>query len=194
MKKKVKISLPRDYDDDTPYFCGIDLGVTGAIAFLDESGHNLKVYDMPTLTVSSGRKSKKTGKMGKKKILDFAGIKKLLLDYEPELTVVEKPVISRDAREGRTSIATTHMNAGIVVGMLFGLGYSYTEMRPQEWQKVFFKGVKGDAKKLSYDTVCKLFPKKSHFFIGPKGGIKDGRSDATLIAEIAKRLYFGGIN
>lgn len=170
-------------------FCGIDQGISGAIAFLGDDGH-LHVYDMPTITISSGRRSKKTGKMGKKRVLDFARIKALLVKYVPVYTIVEQVPVSL-GREGVTSLATLHKNAGIILGMLFGAGLPMEEYLPSSWQKLFFKSRGSDTKQLAYDTACKLFPTCCELFSGPKGGIKDGRSDAALLATLAKRKYYG---
>ena len=170
-------------------FCGVDLGISGAIAFLSDDG-SLLVYDMPTITVSSGRRSKKTGKMGKKRILDFARIKSLLVDNDPIYAMVEQVPVSL-GREGATSLATLHKNSGIILGMLFGIGIPTEESLPSSWQKLFFKSKGKDTKQLSYDTACKLFPSTCDVFVGPKGGIKDGRSDAALLATLARRKYYG---
>jgi len=170
-------------------FAGVDQGISGAIAFLTDDGH-LWVYDMPTLTVSSGRRSKKTGKIGKKRILDFARIKALLVKYDPIYTVVEQVPVSL-GREGATSLATLHKNAGIILGILFGAGFPAEESLPSSWQKIFFKSKGKDTKQLAYDTACKLFPTQFELFSGPKGAIKDGRSDAALLATLARRRFYG---
>jgi hypothetical protein len=48
-----------------------------------------------------------------------------------------------------------------------------------------------DTKNLSYDVACKLFPESCKLFVGPKGGKKDGRTDAALLALYSKRRYHG---
>ena len=181
-------------------YCGIDQGVSGAIAFIKtfpKSGLELLVYDMPTLIIGSGRKSKKTGKEGKKKILDFARIKKILSINRPSYTIVEKLQIAgrgtdKKFHQSAQSVATTAMNGGIILGMLFMAGFPYEEILASQWQKIFFKPTKGmDSKRLSYNAACKLFPSYSDEFIGERGGIKDGRADAALLALVAKRKYWG---
>jgi len=132
----------------------------------------------------------KTGKMGKKRILDFARIKTLLVKYNPVYTVVEQVPVSL-GREGATSLATLHKNSGIILGILFGAGFPVEESLPSSWQKLFFKSKGKDTKQLAYDTACKLFPTVCDCFSGPKGGIKDGRSDAALLATLARRKYYG---
>jgi len=176
------------------WFCGIDQGLTGAIAFLSKD-NTLVVYDMPVLNISSGKRSKKTGKMGRKKILDFGGIKQLLRRYNPQFTVVEMLQITGKPGEFKQSaqaVATSHKNGGIILGMLFMGDMPHEECRAAVWQKVFFKGKKGsDTKQLSYATATKLFPTSWDDFTGPKGGIKDGRTDAALMATYAQRVFYG---
>lgn len=60
------------------------------------------------------------------------------------------------------------------------------EIPPKEWQKHFgIKNTKTDnTKQQSYIVASKLFPKSD--LLGPKGTIKDGRSDALLIATYGR--------
>lgn len=170
---------------------GIDPGLDGAIAFLSEKDV-LAVFDMPTISIPSGRKSKKTGKIGKKRVYDFAQIRQLLLDNNPVLTCIEELQIGGkpgEFKQSAQSISTTSKNYGILVGLLFGSNLPYEEVRAATWQKEFFKGKTGNTKDLSYDNACKLFPSYCHIFLGVKGGKKDGRSDASLISLYARRKY-----
>ncbi len=183
---KLKLNGPR-------IFCGIDQGLSGAIAFITDRD-TLMVHDMPTIAVPTGRKSTKTGKVGTKRIFDFAAIRQLFLDNDPDYTIIEELQIAGkpgDFKQSAQSIATTFKNGGIVLGLLFGLNMPYEEVRAAKWQKEFFKGKTGDTKSLSYDCACKLFPKSCELFVGPKGGKKDGRTDAALLSLYAKRRYHG---
>ena len=174
-------------------FAGVDQGLSGAIAFLSDKD-TLILHDMPTISVPTGRKSKKTGKVGVKRIPDFASIRQLFLDNDPDYTIIEELQIAGkpgDFKQSAQSIATTFKNGGILLGLLFGLNIPYEEVRAAKWQKEFFKGKTGDTKNLSYDCASKLFPKSCKLFIGPRGGKKDGRTDASLLALYSKRKYYG---
>jgi hypothetical protein len=174
-------------------FCGIDQGLSGAIAFLSDKD-TLIVHDMPTIKVPTGRKSTKTGKVGTKRIFDFAMIRQLFLDANPDYAMVEELQIAGkpgDYKQSGQSVATTFKNGGIILGLLFGLNMPYEEVRAAKWQKEFFRGKTGDTKNLSYDVACKLFPESCKLFVGPKGGKKDGRTDAALLALYSKRRYHG---
>jgi hypothetical protein len=174
-------------------FCGVDPGLSGAIAFLSDKD-TLVVHDMPTIKVPTGRKNTKTGKVGTKRIFDFAKVRQMFLDTNPDYVIIEELQIAGkpgDFKQSAQSIATTFKNGGIMLGMLFALNMSYEEVRAAKWQKEFFKGKTGDTKSLSYDCACKLFPKSCELFIGPKGGKKDGRTDAALLSLYSKRRYYG---
>ena len=172
---------------------GIDPGLDGALAFLSDNG-KLEVFDMPTIKVPTGRKSKKTGKMGTKREYDFARIRQLLLDYNPVFTVIEELQIGGkpgEFKQSAQSISTTSKNYGILVGLLFGCNLSYEEVRAAVWQKEFFKGKTGNTKELSYNSACKLFPEYCNLFMGVRGGKKDGRTDSSLISLFARRKHLG---
>ncbi len=174
-------------------FCGIDQGLSGAIAFLSDED-KLIVYDMPTIKVPTGRKSTRTGKVGTKRIFDFAQIRQMFLDRDPDYAMIEELQIAGkpgDFKQSAQSVATTFKNGGIILGLLFGLNMPNEEVRAAKWQKGFFKGKTGNTKNLSYDTACKLFPKSCKLFVGTRGGKKDGRTDASLLALYAKRSYYG---
>lgn len=186
--KRIKLCEPR-------IFCGIDQGLSGAIAFITDRD-TLMVHDMPTIAVPTGRKSKTTGKVGTKRIPDFARIRILFEDNDPDYTIIEELQIAGkpgDFKQSAQSVATTFKNGGILLGLLFGLNIPYEEVRAAKWQKGFFKGKTGDTKSLSYDCACKLFPKSCKLFIGPRGGKKDGRTDAALLSQYAKRRYYGKV-
>jgi hypothetical protein len=178
-------------------FAGIDQGLSGAIAFISDRGQRrpkLIIHDMPTIKVPTGRKSRKTGIMGTKRIFDFARIMSILADANPDYVIVEELQIAGKPggyKQSAQSVATTFKNGGIILGMLFALNIPYEEVRAAKWQKEFFRGKTGDTKNLSYDVACKLFPESCRLFLGPKGGRKDGRTDAALLSLYARRNYYG---
>lgn len=170
---------------------GIDPGLSGAIAFLSDSGE-LMIYDIPTITVPSGRKSKKTGKIGKKREYDFARIKYFLLSHEPSVVVIERLQIGGKPgafKQSAQAVSTTSKNYGFLIGLLFGMAIPYEEVTAAVWQRYFFKGKVGNTKDQSYHLACTKFPSHSEYFIGKKGAKKDGRTDASLIALYARRKH-----
>ena len=172
---------------------GLDQGLSGAIAFLSDKD-TLVVHDMPTIAVPTGRKSRTTGKVGTKRILDVAQLLALIADTNPDYAIIEELQIAGkpgDFKQSAQSVATTFKNGGIVLGILFALNIPYEEVRAAKWQKEFFKGKTGDTKNLSYKTACSLFPSSCKLFVGPRGGIRHGRTDAALLSLYARRRYHG---
>jgi len=75
---------------------------------------------------------------------------------------------------------------GLFEGLLIAHHARYELVLAKTWQKHFgITGAKGDKKVQSYMVATKLFPTAK--LTGPRGGKKDGRSDALLIAEWCRR-------
>ncbi len=170
--------------------CGIDPGINGAISFfvIKNNKKTCKVFDMPKINV---------GKKKTKHELDIQQIVHLLAMYDPEYCCIEEPKIAIRMVEGKAvvgqsmqSVATNWKNYGILLGILSTLMIPFEEISPRKWQKEFFKRMeKDDPKKMAYMVASKLFPDIE--LTGARGGIKDGRSDALLICEYAKRQLIG---
>lgn len=176
--------------EKTKWYGGIDNGLDGGLAFINDMDI-VHLYNMPTLNISSKR-SKKTGKLGKKRVLDIAEIMNIISQYEPlEVVTVEAMQVSGHSgkfHQSATSIATSHRNGGIILGILAGMGVAYIEILASVWQKKFFTAKsKKDTKMLSYLNCCKLYPTYIKEFKGKQGGVKDGLCDALLIATYGRR-------
>lgn len=174
----------------TKWWGGIDNGLTGGLVFISNRG-TVKFYPMPTLTIT-GKRSKKTGKYGIKKILDIASLKEIFLIYKDLLIMVTVEAMQVSGGGGKfhqsaTSIATSHRNGGIIIGLLVGMEIPYQEVSATVWQKSFFKTkLKKDTKIMSYTHCCKLYPDLTQYFKSPRGAIKDGLCDALLLATYGK--------
>jgi hypothetical protein len=162
---------------------GIDPGLDGAIVFLPEvpdgrdAPTGVIIRDMPTVKI---RKSKRA--------YDFAAIGVLL--EKPGL--IDMVVIEQTQPMPRGKNAQASHGLGLCEGFFRGIcvGHMLPHIlyRPKMWQKFFgITKTKGDLKAQSYTIASGLFPKAS--LTGPRGGKKDGRCDALLIAEYG-RLRF----
>ena len=84
---------------------------------------------------------------------------------------------------------TGMFNYGVGYGMLLAalsIGeIEYTKIRPAKWKKHF--GLIKKSKLASVELAEELFPDAE--LRGPRGGLKDGRAEALLIAEYG-RLHF----
>ena len=69
-------------------------------------------------------------------------------------------------------------NFGTWKGILAACGVPFLEPKPQQWQKGLVK--KTDGKKANMAVAGRMFPAAEIY--GPRGGEKDGRADALLIA------------
>ena len=163
---------------------GVDPGLDGAIVFVPEgvdrgSIPDIEIYDMPTVKI---RKSKRA--------YDYAEIERILFNpvvvefVKAGLVVIEQ---TQPMPRGRNSQASHGL--GLCEGLFRGLCLAgkcpHVLYRPKIWQKHFgIKKIKGDLKAQSYQIASGLFPNTS--LTGPRGGKKDGRTDALLIAEYGR--------
>lgn len=156
-------------------YVGIDPGGNGAYGFVFGTRH--AVIDIPHLTVSRGK--------GSKKVIDYpavAMIFKLLKPLKGRLHfVLEEPPTAMPGRG-----VNVPMRLGIEYGaypLLFAwLDIPYTDVRPNVWKKDMKLGKGKDD---SVRLAKKLFPKAP--LHGPKGGAKDGRAESLLLAEWLRR-------
>ena len=78
----------------------------------------------------------------------------------------------------------TGYNYGKLIDALEISGIDFIEVRPQKWKKHF--GLSKD-KKASVELASVLYP--DNVYYGPKGGLKDGRAEAFLMAEYARQIH-----
>lgn len=164
---------------------GIDPGNSGALVILPNKAEDLMVFlDMPVIEL----------RRGGGKVPDVSEIIKFIDDTGvggDDIVFLEKPA-KRPTFFGGKVVSSVQANylAGYYAAMfctLFRLkGIRYQEVTPQAWQKVFSISSKsGDTGEQSYLIASKLYPKAE--LTGKRGGKKDGRSDALLIATYGKR-------
>lgn len=92
--------------------------------------------------------------------------------------------------QGRVSAYTTGMGMGLWLATIDGVGLRPELVEPCDWVREMVperpRGVRGKANKAYHvDAAAKLFPEAE--LSGPRGGTRDGRADALLIAEYARR-------
>ena len=156
-------------------YLGIDPGASGALAAIDrESGALLSVFDLPYL--------------GKE--LDAAMLSTLLLGLPPGSTAIletQQPM-GRAVRTASGHWSTT-MSAGSTATMMMAYGaliaslaicqVRVVRVSPSVWKKAM--GLSTD-KGQSLRMAKELFPGVG-VFEGPRGGMKDGRAEAVLLAR-----------
>ncbi|MEE9366953.1 MAG: hypothetical protein V3W44_09725 [Dehalococcoidales bacterium] len=154
---------------------GIDPGLRGAAVAITDSGSLIDYLDTPTY--------------GGKYCLEdlYGGLEWLItreLMFGPPTAYIERQ--GTRPRQSCQSAFTTGYGYGLWIMALAALEVSTVQMQPATWCKVMRPGGLRKGKASSITNAQRLFP--SLELAGPKGGAKDGRADAALIAEYGRRL------
>ena len=158
---------------------GLDPGKSGALALIDEAGAEVDpwLFDMPYL-----------GDIPDVRWLD----EQLHMAYRdggaewelPVLVVIEQPI----AMPGQSSqsTATTFRSFGALLAWVTLAKVPLITPRPNAWKARL--GVTKD-KGSAVALAARLFPSAGLY--GPRGGMKDGRAEALLLAEYGRRHHLG---
>ena len=155
---------------DSRKYIGVDPGKKGAIAIINEDGSLDELHDMPLI--------------GKE--YHLKRIAEIVQEHDIAFAVVEHQQVF--GKEGRKTAFTIGVGYGILVMALESAGISYEEVRPTKWKPAFTLSKKEKAD--SVRMAQKLFPDGE--FVTPRGALKDGRAEACLIAEYARRQNLNG--
>jgi crossover junction endodeoxyribonuclease RuvC len=153
---------------------GIDIGVQGAIALLDETGALLEISDMPTLH---------DGPKGRRAInapLLAATIFKSHADRAFVESVNARPC------EGPTGAFAFGRASGVIEGALAGAGIPATFITPPAWKRAV--GLTLASKDASRAEAIRRYPNHADLFARIKD---DGRAEAALIG-VAGLMRNGG--
>lgn len=150
---------------------GIDPGLDGAIAVLDEYGKDIMLADTPTIQIAVAR--------GTKREYDMPGLVKLLTFLPPWNGVHAMHAVLEESqpmpRQGVRSMFTVGVGFGIWLSALAFAGIPYTRVRPAVWKRAL--NLRGKDKEASRLRAQQLFP---HASLARK---KDhGRAEALLLA------------
>jgi len=141
---------------------GIDCGISGAIAFLNDNGSFISVHDMPVMAGTGKRQQVNAAELAK--ILRLCG----------GTAHVER--VSAMPKQGVSSMFSFGTSYGIVLGVLAALQIPVVLVTPQSWKKN--AGLGGKEKDYARAKAQQLFPMAE---LGRKKDI--GRADALLIAR-----------
>ena len=153
-----------------PLFCGIDVGLQGAISLLADNGGPVPslvdVIDMPTL------------KAGKKTELDSRVLAAIFREHRPDHVTVES--VHAMPGQGVSSMFSFGRGFGVILGVLAALDIPYTLVSPQAWQKAVLGGLPGaEGKGKAIQWAAATFP--DAVLQTPRGRLLDGRADALAI-------------
>lgn len=145
---------------------GIDPGVSGAIAFVQEDGAGIHVVDMPTVEIR-----------GKRHVCPH-GLRAALATYSPaSVRAVVLEHVQGVQGTGATSAFSFGRSFGLVEGVVAGMTLPLVLVRPQVWTKDL--SVSRD-KGAHRQAATNLWPKHAAQF----GRVKDdGRADAALLCH-----------
>lgn len=147
-------------------YCGIDPGLSGAIAFLNSDGTILGVLKMPVI------------RNGTKRQICVGSLLNILGKYNPTYSAVEK--VHAMPGQGVASMFTFGYGCGLLEGVMAARSLSYCHVTPQAWQKRLFEGVEtAMGKKRSAIVVAKRWPTQRK--------VTEGEADALCIAEWLRR-------
>lgn len=150
---------------------GIDPGITGAIALITET--TVVLSDTPSFKSAKGRPE-----------YDLVGMLKLLRDlqqiYPGIRGVLEK--VGAFPKNGSVGNFKLGRGSGLWEMALAALDIPHVLVHPIRWKKSVLDGApktpQGEAA-----VAARLYPGASPMFRGPKGGLKEGRVDALLLAH-----------
>lgn len=148
--------------------CGIDPGLSGAVAVLDGDGRVIEAVDMPTLRI------------GKKQEIDEPGLKDLLTRHHLGHVFCEK--VNAFPGQGVTSMFRLGHCLGMIRGMCAALPIPYTLVTPQQWHGAYLAG-------MSHEKGASVFRVKQLYPSLIIARVKDhNRCDAILIGLTGLRI------
>lgn len=158
---------------------GIDPGLNGGIAVMDDAGNLLHYCKMPIKQerVLTGKKQKKIRRM-----IDVTSIAAIMAQFEPSNIFIERAT----ARPGQgvVSMFTFGMGYGMILGLCMAMeGAICTDVvTPQKWQGKVLAGLEHieDTKLRALAKFQELYPEidTTH----------DGIVDAVMIAEYGRQM------
>jgi len=155
-------------------FVGIDNGRSGHISTIDHRGALIEEVKMPTII------------MKKKWEYDVAQMKRIF-DHIMEMSEVMFGIEKSQPQQGAISTHSVTRCASLWEGLVVSASCRYQLVRPQEWKKAIFKGMKvekGAGKDAARLMASRMWPqlnfskKNSHDL-----------AESLLIAEFVRRQY-----
>lgn len=151
--------------------CGIDPGMTGALAFLrSDPVQVMSIVPMPLAlarTKSRTRQNKST--------VNWWAVTEAIRESDPDLVIVERQAARPG--QGLSSTFAIGYQYGALQGILAALGKPYEIVEPATWKRGV--GLLRADKSASRDLAGRLMPEAAHLFTRDKD---HGLAEAALIA------------
>lgn len=153
--------------------CGIDPGLSGAVAILDHDGSLLNVFDIPTVEEAHGKGTRS-------RIAPALLQDELIGDVRISVAFIEH--VSSSPQMGVTSSFRFGEAFGATLAVLQCCGIRTELVRPAVWKKAL--GLNNEAE-VSRARAIELWPTQSDWF---KRKMDHNRAEAALIAEWGRRV------
>ena len=145
---------------------GIDPGLTGALAIIDEY-RVVFVDDLPVHQIHAGKRTRAE--------LDLGGMRELLTSLTYDHVFIEQ--VAARPGQGVTSMFRFGLTAGQIVGLVAGLRVPYSLVLPQRWQRMAGCGPAPDEARR---RAGQLYPDAVQYLTRKRDA---ARADAILIAR-----------
>jgi len=150
-------------------FIGVDPGVTGAVAAVDDRGDFVDSFDVPTF------------KIGKRACIEPKTLVEMIEEIPGTISrvCIEEP--GPRPGEGVCSSFTSGRAFGVLLGVFVAMQAPVVLVKPAKWKKVY--GLSGDKEQSRAEAIL-MFPearlsrKKDH-----------NMAEALLIADYARRMH-----
>lgn len=147
---------------------GVDPGITGALAWVDEDGKLVAVEDMPVVTLKSGKRT--SNKVSPQLLSDLVWHR----EKDTKAAVVEQ--VGAMPKQGVVSTFNFGRSFGLIEGVLAGATLRTYYASPAHWIRAM--GI-NNGKDGSRAMAMREWPEQAKLFARAKD---NGRSDAALIA------------
>ena len=160
------------------FYIGIDPGINGALACLDQAGNIQKITVMPIIKVGTKNKLDPRG--------IIAWLKQCFTEEEIRIVAIEEQRAMH--KQGVTSTFSIGRGYGILEGIVTALNLPYELIRSVDWQREMFRGFpKGKTKELSVRVAQQLYPMQDFKRTSQCTNLHDGLTDACLLGEFIRR-------
>lgn len=153
--------------------CGVDPGLSGAVAILDHDGSLLNVFDIPTVEEAHGKGTRS-------RIAPALLQDELIGDVRISVAFIEH--VASSPQMGVTSAFRFGEAFGATIAVLQCCGIRTELVRPQVWKKHL--GLNSEAE-VSRSRALELWPTSSDWF---RRKMDHNRAEAALIAEYGRRV------
>jgi hypothetical protein len=164
-------------------YLGIDNGMHGGIAVINETEEIVELYPMPIIK-------------GEKNEFDIIILSELFKEIFTKFITDEVHIFVEKAHarpiSGVKQCFVTGFGYGLIQALLVDNGMGFELIEPRRWQKEIFKGLNIDNTKEASIMYCKRkYPTVEFGKWGKQ--FTDGLTDATCIALYGKRLSEGKV-